>query len=421
MSRIPSGNGRPLALRASALVSLAGEGPARGKALFAPLSRIDDACLLTQHGRVEAIGPWKQMRLPAGTAVQDLGDACLIPACANAHTHLQLSWLQGRTLWGQGFAAWLESLVSQIKSPPSAEEVQQRRQAIEAACAQMSASDALWLGDVGGTAPDALTAVRAACRQAGLEARQFCEWFGFAPPFIDGFDGQKPWPPRCRSEIAADAELAGACAPAGHALYSTAPEILRAARQWCAANGRIFSFHLAESPEETELLTSGTGPLRAFYEQSVLPQDWLPPHMRPLAYADRLGLLGAATLAVHGVQLTQAEIATLAESGAALCLCPRSNHNISVGEAPVKSLLESGVLLCLGTDGLSSAQDLDVRQEALWLRERLDLSPRALLRLLTVNGAAALGFGQGSGTLAPGQLAAFAVLPMSFWSDELLE
>ncbi|MBD5538609.1 MAG: amidohydrolase family protein [Desulfovibrio sp.] len=403
-----TGPGRPVAFRARALVSLAGEGPARGRELLAPLSRVDDAVLLTRGGRVEAVGPWKGARLPAGTVVRDLGPVCLMPACVNAHTHVQLSWLAGRTLWGRGFAAWLASLIPQVVAPVDSEVARRRRGAVAAACEGLAASGTHWLGDVGGSAPGALTAVREACDAAGLEVRQFCEWFGFAPPLVDR---ERPWPPRCRAEIAADAGLAAGCAPGGHALYSTAPEVLRDAREWCARSGRVFSFHLAESPEETELLTQGTGPLRACYEGTVLPGGWRPPGLRPLAYAMRLGLLGPGVLAVHGVQLDGEEIAALAASGAALCLCPRSNENLGVGVAPVWRLLESGVPLCLGTDGLSSNSDLDVRNEALWLREHLDLPSRALARMLTVNGAWALGFPAGAGTLTPGQPAAFALMP----------
>lgn len=399
---------RPVAFRARALVSLAGEGPARGRDLFAPLARVDDAFLLVRDGRIEAAGPWKNARLPVGTEVRDLGDVCLMPACVNAHTHLQLSWLAGRTRWGAGFGAWLESLIPQIVAPLHEGEKERRREAVAAACAELAACGTHWLGDVGGSAAGALSTVRKACAEAGLEVRQFCEWFGFAPPLVDEV---RPWPPRCRAEIAADTELEAACAPGGHALYSTAPDILQAAREWCARTGSVFSCHLAESAEETELLTQGTGPLRACYEGTVLSAGWQPPGLRPLAYAMSLGLLGSGVLAVHGVQLNGEEITALAKSGAALCLCPRSNHHLGVGVAPVRQLLESGVLLCLGTDGLTSNTDLDVRNEALWLREHLDVPPRALVRLLTVNGAAALGFPAGSGTLSPGQPAAFAILP----------
>ena len=137
----------------------------------------------------------------------------------------------------------------------------------------------------------------------------------------------------------------------------------------------------------------------------VLPEDWAVPHLRPVAYARRLDLLGPGTLAVHGVQLEPAD-------GSALCLCPRSNEYLAVGTAPVAALLESGLLCCLGTDGLSSNTDLDVRQEAVFLRERLDVAPQALIRCLTVNGAAALGLA-GYGRLEPGSRAVFSVLPES--------
>lgn len=132
--------------------------------------------------------------------------------------------------------------------------------------------------------------------------------------------------------------------------------------------------------------------------------------MRPLAYAASLGLLGPGVLAVHGVQLDAQEVEVLAAGGTALCLCPRSNRNLGVGAPPVRALMESGGLLCLGTDGLTSNSDLDVRREAVYLRETFDVPPEALVRLLTVNGAAALGLA-GGGRLMPGFPADFCVLP----------
>lgn len=70
------------------------------------------------------------------------------------------------------------------------------------------------------------------------------------------------------------------CAPGGHALYSTGPEILAAARQDCVRMGRVFSFHLAESPEETQMLTTGDGPARLFYDMR-LPPGWTAPACAP--------------------------------------------------------------------------------------------------------------------------------------------
>ena len=114
--------------------------------------------------------------------------------------------------------------------------------------------------------------------------------------------------------------------------------------------------------------------MRDLYAGVVLPPDWTAPGLRPLAYAVKLGLLGPGTLAVHGVQLDAQEVEVLAASGAALCLCPRSNRNLGVGVPPVRELMESGALLCLGTDGLTSNRDLDVRKEAVWLRETMAIA-----------------------------------------------
>jgi cytosine/adenosine deaminase-related metal-dependent hydrolase len=236
----------------------------------------------------------------------------------------------------------------------------------------------------------------------------FCEWLGFSPPLNDEV---YPWPPHCRTALAGR-PLQAASAPCGHALYSTAPQTLRAVRRFCARQGKIFAFHLAESLEEEQMLTNGDGPLKDLCAGRFLPENWRAPGMRPLAYAESLDLLGRGVLAVHGVCLNAGEAAGLAASGAALCLCPRSNSNLGLGAPPVRSLVENGVLLCLGTDGLTSNDDLDVRREAVYLRETLDMPPEALVRLLTVNGAAALGL-KNAGQLTPGSAACFCILPES--------
>ncbi|MBD5608590.1 MAG: amidohydrolase family protein, partial [Desulfovibrio sp.] len=131
---------------------------------------------------------------------------------------------------------------------------------------------------------------------------------------------------------------------------------------------------------------------------------------RPAVYAQSLSLLGPGTLAIHGVRLSRDDIALLGKTGTALCLCPRSNASIGVGQAPIDALLESDVLLCLGTDGLTSCPDLEVRNEIKYLRHERDLPLAALLRMATANGATALGFDYGQFALRVGAPAAFALL-----------
>ena len=63
------------------------------------------------------------------------------------------------------------------------------------------------------------------------------------------------------------------------------------------------------------------------------------------------------------MQVDEDDIATLAESGAAVAHCPRSNLRLHCGVAPVAELLAAGVTVGLGTDSLGSNDSLDMFAE----------------------------------------------------------
>lgn len=372
---------------------------ATGRDLFAPLAIIDNGEILVENGRIIAAG--RNLPLPCGCEIHDLGEVTILPPLVNCHTHLQLSWLAGKTLWHEGFVPWLASMVPQLLAAKGKFEGEA---ALVQAIRAIAASGTGLVGDVGGTIPGALSRVDLEAQKAGIDIRHFCEWFGFATP------GRMPWPERCRRELAEGGSALQRCAPAGHALYSTSGTVLQAAHTWCRQNSRVFSLHLAESPQESEMLESGTGPLADFYRPGVLPQHWSPPGVRPFQYAAQLGLLGPGTLAVHGVTLNRGELRELAATGSALCICARSNRNLGVGQPPLRDAIEAGCLLCLGTDGLSSCEDLDLRNEIRYLCENLDIPLQVLARLATANGAVALGNMAADSSLAPGRPARFSVL-----------
>ena len=395
------------AVKARSILPLADEQAARGAQLFARLKSIDNGVLIVHEGRVVALGKAREISLPADCQLTDLGAVSLIPGTINAHTHLDLSYLAGKTTWRQGFSAWLKSMIPLLPRGQVAQET--LAQAIHKACQSLAAYGTSHVGNIAGSADHLLALTDTYAQEAGFGISHFCECFGFAN-HADSTEDQF-WPPFVRRDLQEQPELAARVAPAGHALYSTSSAKLRQAKQFCRKHSRVFSLHLAESPEETEMLTLGRGSLYEIFRQSVLPETWQAPGKRPLAYACQLGLLGSGTLAVHGVDLTSQEAQVLAASGTALCLCPRSNEHLAVGSADVKTLMSENVLLCLGTDGLSSNTDLDVCQEALYLREHADIPLEALVRMLTVNAARALGLGKQVGRLIPGSPAVFSILP----------
>ena len=69
-----------------------------------------------------------------------------------------------------------------------------------------------------------------------------------------------------------------------------------------------------------------------------------PADRTPVGILARRGGLHPGTLLAHGIQVTPADIAPIAEAGAAVALCPRSNANLGVGRAPVELYRRAGVL-----------------------------------------------------------------------------
>lgn len=84
-----------------------------------------------------------------------------------------------------------------------------------------------------------------------------------------------------------------------------------------------------------------------------------------------------------------------------------------MGVAPAAGLLRRGVNICLGTDGLCSAPDLDVWGELAWLKERAlpELTLADGVAFLTSNPARFFGLSDRLGSLEPGRLARFSVVP----------
>ncbi|MDD4649636.1 MAG: amidohydrolase family protein, partial [Desulfoplanes sp.] len=160
---------------------------------------------------------------------------------------------------------------------------------------------------------------------------------------------------------------------------------------------------------EVELVQSGRGPLGNLLRDSrLLPRTFTPSGRTPVASAHALGLLGPRTIAVHCVHVTPEDVVILAATGTRVCLCPRSNEQIGVGVAPVEAMLGAGLRLCLGTDGLSSNDDLDLGAEIAWLRRAYPgLAFRDIMAMATINGAEALGIARDYGSLEPGKKAAF--------------
>jgi 5-methylthioadenosine/S-adenosylhomocysteine deaminase len=188
--------------------------------------------------------------------------------------------------------------------------------------------------------------------------------------------------------------------------------LYRATAEFARREGLPVAVHLAESREETEFVREGRGPFADALSArgiAVRARD-----CSPVEYLLQLGVLASGNcLAIHCVQVDDRDIKILSEAGLAVAHCPRSNRAHGHGTAPLAVFRRAGVRVGLGTDSVVSVGDADLRAEA----QAAGLDGEDALRMLTLEGARALGLESEIGSLEVGKDADLAVFPSTNLHD----
>ncbi|MEM7224587.1 MAG: amidohydrolase family protein [Pseudomonadota bacterium] len=174
---------------------------------------------------------------------------------------------------------------------------------------------------------------------------------------------------------------------------------------------------LQEIAERAESLDVGiqTHLAESFYEKLHGPRDY---GTATLSHMGELGLLGPRFSIAHGVWLSEAEIALLAETGSGISHNPGSNLRLRTGIAPLNALLASDTTVALGMDGTTINDDEDFFAEmrlALRLARTPHLggpapAPTRVFEMATLGGAKLLRQEGRLGRLAPGYQADLVLL-----------
>ena len=340
----------------------------------------------------------------------DLGNVAITPGFVNAHAHLDLDSIAAANADGpEDEVDWLRRVVAGRRGglPGSGAEAAVRNVASSVRHGTTLIADTT----SGGQSWDAVAAapLRGVVfnELIGLNRLRGMETSGAAFEWLASVRKEAPGPEH-------DPKTRAGLSP--HAPYSTAGWLYQRA----AMSKLPLSTHLAEMPEEIELLETRQGPLRRFLEDlGAWDDDWEPIGPRPADYIRRGELRQADWIVAHGNYFDASEFWQLRPEAApgkqrvAVAYCPRTHARFGHAPHPYRAMLERGIVVCLGTDSLASSPTLGILDEMRFLRRR-DESARGelLLTMGTLFGAWALRSDQVTGSLKPGKSADLAIVAL---------
>jgi 5-methylthioadenosine/S-adenosylhomocysteine deaminase len=134
--------------------------------------------------------------------------------------------------------------------------------------------------------------------------------------------------------------------------------------------------------------------------------------LTPIEYLYQNKILNNRFIGSHVVHASDREISLLKETGVKVANTPLCEMKIADGIAPIPEMVRRGIAVCLGTDGAmwNNSNDIFREMKGMALLHSIhggvrSLSPRDILNMATINGAAAFGVDAELGTIAPGKLA----------------
>lgn len=313
----------------------------------------------------------------------------LIPGFVNAHCHLELSHLRGKSATGKTLLPFLVDVVT-------LREVD--RETIDAAIIEQDRL--MWeagiqaVGDICNKADTA-----AVKRQSPIRYYNFVEMFDFLQAgrarasyelYLPAYREQ----PEPKSAVP-------------HAPYTVSNPLYQRINALNTGTETV-SIHNQETVAEDELFETGGGPFRAFFEGfGASLEGFIAPGTPSIYHALQRMDPSKRTLFVHNTLTTREAILAAqawGENGVYWATCPNANLYIENRLPRYDRFLEAGAKVCIGTDSLTSNWQLSVLEELRTISKYQSYVPFAeLLRWATLNGAEALQFDDELGSLEVGK------------------
>jgi len=308
-----------------------------------------------------------------------LDGAAIVPGFVNTHCHVELSYMWKLFRKGTGMAGFIDQINALRDTKPLEEKIADIQHWM----------DVMWERGVSAMGDISNCSDSFAIKQKHpMYTRTFLEVFGSEPEDCDDvIAGVKKLEEEAHS-FGLDA------APTPHSCYTMSPDLVTASSREGLRSGYL-SFHSEETQEEEDMLKYGRGAMWDNRKAAGMSTPPVTGKSSLLYFIDRLLKVHPAPfdehiLLVHEVCMDQEGIDAVKKvmNHPYVALCPCSNIFIHNALPPVYLMKENGLKLTVGTDSLSSNDDLDMVREMYCLQGHFDaLELNEILTWACLNGA----------------------------------
>lgn len=353
---------------------------------------IEDGLLITEADKIVYVGAFDQTLVDACNREEDYTGSWMMPGLVNSHTHTAMTFLRG-IQDDTNLYEWLEDYIWPAEAKFTVEHTEL---AVKAALVEMLKSGTTTFNDMYNP-----NGVDIDCIHEVVKASQMRCYFS-PTLFSNPAETTNETVARTRATIEQilsyhDDRFRVMVAP--HAPYSCSKELLEESLVLAKELDLPIHIHVAETDAENQFILERFG-------------------KRPLAYLKELGYLNHRAVFAHGVKLNEEEIKQLAHAPIALAHNPMSNLKLASGISPVVEMLGQGITVGLATDSTASNNNLDLFEEvrtATVLQKMAQGNAHQMqlelaFRLMTIEGARALGMQNQIGSLEVGKQADFITI-----------
>ena len=375
---------------------------------------LENAAIIVENGKIVDVTDDKGQILccAQNDNFVDFGNAVIMPGFINLHTHLQYTDLVPGILTAtkppqnDGFGGWAVDLMNQYSALSEPEKIRSFKNGLKetvlSGCtgvAQLSKEEMF---------VDML-------KDSGIKSFVFLETFANSEEAsIREIKRLKEQINKIRTNSSGN--LTVGISP--HSIYNVHPVLWKEIAEFAAEEDILVHTHLGESQSETDWLNGKPSDIDKIHEFV----GWgkfgsYETGLNPVEYLEKLGVLSILKenlIAAHCIRLDNELLEKLVSYGTKLASCPRSNMILHGKTLDFNNLSDSVLKNTgLGTDGRLSNEDLNILNEAQFVKENSSLSFHEIMNLLTINPARILKIADKTGSLEKGKNADFLIFKLN--------